>query len=334
LGSIIYNKKLVIYASFIIIAFLLPVRRDLPEDASTNVLAYWLFELHIWLPLLLTVFVALRSNSPSLNFVANLRFWNIVILILLPVFMVLTLAGVPGLWWSWPTLGTHLTTVMLAANLTSPRLKDLHALALGVGIVSFAAGFWETIYQIGYYQHYDISQGVLFQHTANQLVRISPLTITGLGIIIAYGHIRITTTTIILSILCGLGLWIWLYGYMWVDIYYDWTAGEWGFSSHFNFWEAILYRSTKATLALALISLYSKGIRLKMTSSHGIIRSVIGYSIIPIWTLVFVATTIFLGITWLKSLFAKEGKPPYFKTRSIHYDRRFDSPSGGGHDES
>ncbi len=60
---------------------------------------------------------------------------------------------------------------------------------------------------------------------------------------------------------------------------------------------------------------------------------IIGYLIIPIWIVFFMATSAFLVFTWMKSLFASEGKLPYFKTRTIHYDRRFDSPSDGGRNE-
>lgn len=319
-----YLKKIpiAIFLLFICTTFLIPVRRDIQDNGSTNPVIGWIFEFHIWIPLLVAVFVAIRSNSPSLNRIANIDFWNWVAAVVVIVFLILIPTKVPGLWWTWITLGVHLSTIMLVANCVRSKLKDLHALTLGLAVASFAAGSWEAIYQLAYYQHYDVPQSVDITHIQRQLIRISPLAITGLGVMLAYGRLKFQRVSIILFGLTGLTLFIWIYGEMWVDIYFNWSKGLWEYTSKFNYSEALLYRSSKATLALGLVSLYSRSIRLK---------KLLGYSIIIPWSAVFIATTIFLGVTWVKSLFAKEGKPPYFKTRSIHYDPQFDSPDGGGH---
>lgn len=314
------------FVLFIALTFFIPVRRPVPESSLNE---FWsnVFEMHLWTPLLLATFVLIRQGSPSLNAIAKVRIWNWVAIITLLLFLGLTVFRVPGLWWTWITLGVHLSTVLLVANATRTKLGDLNALTLGVGVSSFAAGAWEIVYTIGYFNHYDVPQEVGKTHLYAQLLRLSPLAIGGIGVGIAFWPPKISWTAVIGLSLTAILLGSWVLGNMWVDIVYDWSKGVWVQTHPFSWDQAILYRSSKATLAIGLVGLYGsqyakgKGIRL---------RSLIGYVIIIPWTLMFLATTAFLGITWVKSLFAKEGKPPYFKTRSIHYDRRFDSPTGGG----
>jgi hypothetical protein len=219
---------------------------------------------------------------------------------------------------------------MLVANATRSKLGDLNSLTLGVGVASFAAGLWEIVYTVGYYQSYDIPQDVGIFHLYAQIIRISPLAIGGIGVAIAFWPPKLSWLSVSMLILSVVLMSYWIFGDMWVDVIFNWQEGVYVQTEPFRWDQSILYRSSKATLALGLIGLYGahyargRGIRLRL---------LVGYAIIPLWIGFFMATSAFLVFTWLKSLFASEGKLPYFKTRSIHYDRRFDSPGDGGKNE-
>ena len=321
--------SLVFFIGFISLTFLIPVRRVLP-DTGLSPFFQSIFEIHFWFPLLLAIFVIIRQNSPSLNAVAKVKVWNWIVAIALLLFLVLTIMGVKGLWWTWITLGVHLSTVMLVANVTRSKLGDLNSLTLGVGVASFAAGIWEIVFIMGYYPNYDVPQGIGVTHLYAQIIEISPLVIGGAGVAIALWSPKLSWLSIGMLMLSVVLMSYWILGDMWVDVIFDWQKGVYVYTEPFRWDQAILYRSSKATLALGLIGLYGahyardRGIRLRL---------LVGYAIIPLWIGFFMATSAFLVFTWLKSLFASEGKLPYFKTRSIHYDRRFDSPGDGGKNE-
>ena len=48
----------------------------------------------------------------------------------------------------------------------------------------------------------------------------------------------------------------WMFGDMWVDVIFDWQKEVYVYTELFRWDQAILYRSSKATLALGLIGLY------------------------------------------------------------------------------
>lgn len=321
--------SIILFIIYIATTFIIPVRREIPVT-QLNPIIQDIFEIHFWFPILLAIFVLIRQKSPSLIAIAKVNVWNWIVLALLGIFLILTLFEVRGFWWTWISLGVHISTVMLIANATRNKLGDLKALVLGVGVASFAAGIWELIFQTGYYYKYDIPQGIPAIHLHAILIQLSPLAIGGLGVAIAFWPPKLSKAAVSLLLVSVLSIGYWVLGTMWVDIVYIWETGEWIRTDIYRGDQAILYRSSKATLALGLIGLYGaynitdRGIRLRL---------LIGYAIIPLWIGFFMATSAFLVFTWFKSLFASEGKLPYFKTRSIHYDRRFDSPGDGGKNE-
>ncbi|KKN75332.1 hypothetical protein LCGC14_0381840 [marine sediment metagenome] len=286
--------------------------------------------MHLWIPLLLATFVMIRQSSPSLNAAAKVKVWNWIVVVILSLFLILTILEIRGLWWTWLTLGVHFSTVMLVANATRSKLGNLNSLTLGVGVASFAAGLWEIAYTMGYFYKYDVPQDISSIHLYAQIIRISPLAIGGIGVAIAFWPPKLSWLSVSMLLLSAIIMSYWLLGAMWVDVVFDWQKGVWIQTEPFNWGQAILYRSSKATLALGLIGLYGA----HYTRGRGIrLRLLVGYAIIPLWIGFFMATSAFLVFTWFKSLFASEGKLPYFKTRTIHYDRRFDSPGDGGRNE-
>ena len=198
----------------------------------------------------------IRQNSPSLNAVAKVKVWNWIVAIALLLFLVLTIMGVKGLWWTWITLGVHLSTVMLIANATRSKLGDLKALTLGVGVASFAAGIWEIVFIMGYYQHYDVPQDVDVTHLYAQIIEISPLVIGGIGVAIALQSPKLSWLSVSMLMLSVVSMSYWMFGDMWVDVIFDWQKEVYVYTELFRWDQAILYRSSKATLALGLIGLY------------------------------------------------------------------------------
>ncbi len=264
----ILRIPLVFFVGFILLTFLIPIRRIIP-DTGLSPFFHDVFNIHFWTPLLLATLVILRQNSPSLNAVAKVKVWNWIVVGLLLLFLVLTIMGVKGLWWTWITLGVHLSTVMLVANATRSKLGDLKSLTLGVGIASFAAGIWEIVFIIGYYQHYDVPQGIDISHLYAQVVQISPLAIGGIGVAIAFRSPKLSWLSTSMLMLSVVSISYWIFGDMWVDVIFDWQKGVYVYTEPFRRDQAILYRSSKATLALGLVGLYGayytrgRGIRLR-----------------------------------------------------------------------
>ena len=306
------------YLTYLALAFALPLRRVLYEWPAERATAYELFFfMHPWLSasLLIPVFgyeLLAKTRIPgTLDRAFSIRNINVAVYASLLGFVVLEVARVPGLWWTWLTVGVHVATVGLIVNLTSGRLKPTQSLLLGLACACASAGLWEVLYQVGYYVHYDSGIAPL-THVTGQIYFVLPLVIFGLLIVCYYYRKAGRTSLLFLAAASALfaGAWaVWWSRGFWCDVVFNWSTNLWEYTEY-NYLQAAVYRSSKVFLALMFTSLFAGG-------QH----AMRGLLVVIAWLAGFSATTVFLAVTWVKARFAKP-KEPYFRSRSIFYEPR------------
>ena len=248
--------KNILLFGYLLTYFLLPIRRVIYEDWDATSWQASFFQLHTWTPLLALTYYIIVPKKEALDRFLNIGNLKTIVLIVLGIFLLLSIFKVAGWWWTWLTLGVHLTTIILVADLVKSRVSNTKAVLLGIGITSIAAGIWEIAYQIGYYNFFNRADNISVNHLITQVLFVTPLIIGGLAVLFA---LKVKITPNLLSVLFTLLgiitfiLWV-LLGF-WVDIIYSWEQGKWVYTDY-NYIQMVVYRASKSLLALGLILLY------------------------------------------------------------------------------
>ncbi len=181
--------------------------------------------------------------------------------VVLATFVVLTALKVPGLWWTWQTLGLHIGTVSLGCYILRNYMPPLRAILLSGGLVLIAMSSWEIVYQYGLWYHNDLPQNIPIVHFINQFQFLKWFGLAGLAIVLlsAYPNsLRVRGLTILMLNLTIFMLTIWFATGFWLDIKYDWSTFTWYQTESEPTVAALamgVYRSSKVFLNLAMLSL-------------------------------------------------------------------------------
>ncbi len=265
------NKMVVgILIGYLVLSFTLPIRRVMWRDTSSfgeDTLLSLLFTYHVWLSVMVLLFVLVFDMFPRprrwVDSAVRVEFVNIISIVVLLSFLALTFLGIPGVWWTWLTLGIHVATVTLVANLLYRIIGLMRSVLLGASIAALSAGAWEILYHIAYRYFIDAAWDIDASHLYGQIRFILPLVIGGLASLVYYIivhklRLSMSRLTAFFLLLTCLSWALWLALGFWCDIVYDWSEGVWKYSEA-NYVQMAIYRSSKVWLALTVIGLFAQG---------------------------------------------------------------------------
>lgn len=266
-------KRLGIICASIYILFymIVPIRRVIYVWSDNLYPIYQnMMDLHRWIALLLVVIIVIiQFKNPFTilwDWVASIKVLNLIGITGLVICLCLTLFKIPGIWWTWLSFGLMISLLMLTVNLLDGKVLKGEALLIGVAIVFFVIGFWETIYQslnywLVYHIHYPISAWI------KEIYIEVPFIASGLIIMIYYiviyrKHFSFDKITLVLWGFMGICLVAWVLMGYWIDIYFDPVKNEWLYSegNASGLFQLQLAKGSKALLGLSLIYLM-RGIR-------------------------------------------------------------------------
>ncbi len=236
-------------------------------DWELNGISETSFEWQVYAPIfafVVAIFLRKIQTDPLRKYlvVQNVNAAIIVTSIISLFFIITRLAG---WWWTWETLNLHILTVILVAYLVRDRLKAHDALILGAGMASLAAGVWEVVYQVEYYNAYNLAE-LQPLHLVGQMRYLGPMWFGGL-LIFLYYH-KAVAQWFLPGLVIGLAFGVetlWYFTGFWTDIYFDFDVNAWQYNE-FNYWQFVLYKSSKSILALGVVLLFVpqvKGARLE-----------------------------------------------------------------------
>lgn len=145
---------------------IIPQEYNTPRQAAIYL---QLFHIAAYLPYYFWILVVAMEAPP--NIVSTM--WNKLAshtegigYIVIGISLVLAGLRVPGIWWSWMTIGLVASTMLIVYLSTRDTLGDGKALVFSVGVFAILAGIWEIIYQVycttGIQQINEISVQVTF----------------------------------------------------------------------------------------------------------------------------------------------------------------------------
>ena len=261
LGTLLKPRVvMVIMLSYMALSFTLPIRREIFEWGSGPEHPYnALFHAHIWVPLLIVLWLMVFDTAKSwrtYNWLQSLTSPKVILslaYVMIAACMVLTLAKIPGLWWTWLTL---------VYNKLRKGLPNSVSLIIAGGLICLAIFIWECCYQtVFYYKYY---QEILeSDHLTNQFLFLGPLLMAGL---LSLGYYAValdkafkSDRRVLIPIGLFVGAWmVWIAMGFWVDILYDFDTEHWVQTDPDNL-QMMVYRSSKVSLNLIPIVLFRGG---------------------------------------------------------------------------
>lgn len=248
----------VVFIVVSILAVIIPVRYPTTGQELT-VVENRLFNFFPFIPvvaLILTYYLRRFPNFKPLQFLntlSNVTFLNLAGIILMPIFLISTYIGIPGLWWSWSTLAIHTGAIIALGNLLSNKLKPATALLASISIIALGAAVWEIMYHTGIaiaYYHY--TAGVVFV-----VAFLTPQWSGGAATIVATRlkpNFNKLTITFGLIFLTSIVVW-WITGYG-QDLLYDAATKTVYHSAEYRWMDYSLWKGSKLFLNLMLISMF------------------------------------------------------------------------------
>lgn len=269
------NTYLLLYTLYSACTFLIPIRRIQMQwttfSTGANTILGVVFQLHLGLPLYLIPVVAMLVAYPK--FILS-RVWNClfnyshVLLVgsaLVAACFLLSLARVPGFWWTWFTMGLYIGAVVAAVVLLDGKVSSGVAVIIGVGLVSLTIGLWEIPYQIGLKLQYDAPQigtELAWAWIKSEITLEMGFIVGGAGLVFGVGSylkcIRWSWITTGLFAIAVAFYVIWFATGFWVDVYYKWVDNIWVQSAP-NTAAMMVYRVSKAATMLGFLSLLNGG---------------------------------------------------------------------------
>jgi len=120
----------------------------LPPKATSTTMT--LFNLQWYIPLILFIPVFVPKAFSLLDKAIKIEKWNIICYIVLVICCIAQLLHIPGLWWSWMTIGLSFAILTLVINITRKRISSGDGFLLGCGVVLLIISIWEMgVYQLG-----------------------------------------------------------------------------------------------------------------------------------------------------------------------------------------
>lgn len=269
------NGRLAKYAlpslllTYMVLAFTLPGVRDFYywQIASGRTVIRFLFEAMFGMTLYALIFAVVMVVEPKTQPVLDRICGKKVIigggLSLLSVCLILTGLHVPGWWWTWLTVGVQVVTIMLVYLMLEHRIGYTKALIMGIALSGLAIGVWEIPYQIGLKLVYEsnLPSSIMFHNMAREVMIefafIIPAVIVLMLYNSKYGIVNFSRWFwLFLGLTVGLYVY-WFASGFWVEMTYDWANYQW-VQHPVDVVAKTVYRASKVTLALAMVSLVWK----------------------------------------------------------------------------
>ena len=272
LASSLANTRtiVIICLCYLILSFSLPIKRDfLVWQAINDTTLAYVFALFFGFTLYSFGVLILGNGFPKIAKVLNQICSKKVIYPIcfgtLGLTLVLTALHIPGFWWTWTSLGAQVCTVLLTYLILEKKTQPYEAIIAGLGLSGIAIGIWEIPYQWGmgfiYYPKW-LPPEALSAHIIYQTLIELPLIIMGILILIVLNRkYKIVSFSkwfwIFLAVTTGLYICWFLTGFQ-QEVVYNWDSQQW-VQTPMNMIVKTIYRASKVTLALGLISLMWKG---------------------------------------------------------------------------
>jgi hypothetical protein len=169
--------------------------------------------------------------------------------------LALTVLKVPGLGWTWMTVG--LMFLLLIAVLSSSRMSKGEAFVLGIGIMSFAMGAWEIPFRIIAYHFYGSQYWPALPFLTIGITAEIPNLLGGLFIMWFYNrkyrllHFNLQFWTC-LAVYCVLWA-VWIGMGFWMDPVWNGQAIVYNPTTSTSYFQNMAYKGTKVFLNFLLL---------------------------------------------------------------------------------
>lgn len=252
---------------FYFASFTLPLRRIIFEKYNDNSIEGLMFHLQIIIPVVVIPALGLLfiKAKPQTNLMTGFRkltsinIINIMGFASLAVCCLLTALQIPGWWWTWMTLGVHICTFMLIANILHQKVDSEHVAVIAAAATLFTMGLWEAMYHISYWKVYDRDIGISVEFMLKSVRFVLPWIVVPYVVLYFYSGwgliLRSSKYSLMYAGLFLLTFGTWIVSGMWVDIHYNWATFNWEYT-RFDYVQMMLYKSSKILLALTVASLF------------------------------------------------------------------------------
>lgn len=178
---------------------------------------------------------------------------------ILMVCFILTLLRIPGLWWTWHSVGMYAGIIFLMALLLRNRMPTGEAFMFGCGCALITMGIWEIIYQYGFWYFYTAPLGAPFSLFLGVVKFMSPFVFAGLVILLDYGYrhhmLQLNISALICFVVTIGCLTYWFVSGLWCDAVCAWPSNYWYSNPESNNAALTVYRSSKVCFNLVFVSL-------------------------------------------------------------------------------
>jgi hypothetical protein len=267
------NKKTLFISVLVFMAltFLIPIQKpgfNIPHNYTAFFQFLSNYGEYIILAVILIMTIVICMNEKADKFLSNMfnfKWIYISSYAVEIVFMILWISRIPGLWWSWSTIGSFVLTILVTPVILKDKVSKIDALLLGAGATSLIAGVWETIYKYGLWKYYEKSQGMPFHNYFVTIEFMFPFIVVGviiIGLIVLKDSkalmaqfksgANIKLSTLILAVTVVM-LVIWFASGFWTDGYTNISNDTWVVTKQID-WAMDLYRATKVTSNLTFLA--------------------------------------------------------------------------------
>lgn len=265
---------------YALLYFLLPIRRTLylwqehmPE------LGDFLFNKGEFMLLVLIATIAIvvllyprTSVASILNRLTQPKVLVAACVITLIACLTATFLRIPGLWWTWHSVGMYAGTVFLIALLLRNRIPAGGAFMFGCGCAIITMSVWEIVYQYGFWYFYTEPQGAPFNAYLGVVRFMLPFILVGLVILLSYERrhriLQLNAAALICVTLTIGCLAYWFASGLWCDALCDWSSGLWYSNPESNSMSLAVYRSSKIFFNLMFAALIWRSSRFSWLSKR------------------------------------------------------------------
>jgi hypothetical protein len=268
--KILKSKKVLLISSLIYMAltFLLPIDKtgfnpSIGFKATDAFLSEYGEYIVFGMTLIVAIIISMESNiGKFLNKLISIKWIHIASYFIMIVALVLFIFGIPGLWWSWITIGSFLVMILVTPVILENKIPKIDALLLGAGVAYFIMAVWEIPYLYGLWKYWEKPQGMPFHNIFISIEFYLPIIAIGLftAVLIVMKNSKILKKnihiklSIIFFAITIIGYAIWFIVGFPCNPYCDIKTGVW-VATPFNYNINLLVRLTKVTANLSFLSL-------------------------------------------------------------------------------
>lgn len=261
-----------IYAVF---SFAWPYSRELliwqaTEYANTFNMFFQSF-FFISLVTLIVSFVAnyIKAIGKILDYICHRNIVISVGIVGIVISLILFALDIPGVWWSWPSFGLQVSTILSIYLLIEKKVKPHQAVLAGVACSCIAIGLWEIPYQVGKVIIYDMPNVDHHQFMITLVTEVSmeiPLILCGIANIAwinKWNKDKALNKSWLFWIGCAgvvATYLLWFATGFKLNFVYNWETRWWDTVPNMVGY-SMIWRISKVFMALAMVGLFMEGIK-------------------------------------------------------------------------